>query len=188
MNTCISFVLQLLYNILLGPGLFLRFAFFFAQLVGLFGRVISMSLGRYLHSEQHKHRINARALSGIRTPDPNVRASEDNPWLGPRDDCDRQIKFSAFQILHQKKMKKKNIWGPLRKGTSQRIFRGNMCTSDRNQSFQTSFYFWNFTIIVIFILLKIFFRFGLVVCFYCSTIHLGNIADLGLLSWIFVSW
>jgi hypothetical protein len=46
------------------------------ELVGLLGRGISPSQGRYL---QHKHRINANihALSGIQTYDPSVRAVED---------------------------------------------------------------------------------------------------------------
>jgi hypothetical protein len=47
--------------------------------LGLLGRSISPSQGRYLHTEQHKHRINAHtnihALSGIRTHDPSVRAA-----------------------------------------------------------------------------------------------------------------
>jgi hypothetical protein len=42
---------------------------------------ISLSQGRYLHSEQHKHRINAHtdihALSGIRTHDPSFRAIDE---------------------------------------------------------------------------------------------------------------
>jgi hypothetical protein len=40
------------------------------QSVGLFGRGISPSQGHYLHTGQHKHRINANrhsASSGIRT-------------------------------------------------------------------------------------------------------------------------
>jgi hypothetical protein len=31
----------------------------YAQLVGLLGREMSLPQGRYLHTEQHKHRINA---------------------------------------------------------------------------------------------------------------------------------
>jgi hypothetical protein len=48
------------------------------QSVGLLGRGISPSQDRYLHSGQHKHRINAdiHALSGIRTQDPSVRERE----------------------------------------------------------------------------------------------------------------
>jgi hypothetical protein len=49
-------------------------------MVGLLRRVFSPSQGRYLHTEQQKHRINAHtdihALSGIRTHGPSVRASE----------------------------------------------------------------------------------------------------------------
>jgi hypothetical protein len=65
---------------MLGPGLFINFVIIFTQTLGLLGRVISPSQGRYLHTQQHKHRINAHtdiyALSGIRTHDPSVRASE----------------------------------------------------------------------------------------------------------------
>jgi hypothetical protein len=50
--------------------------------------VISPSQGRYLHTEQHKLRINAHrdchALIGIRTHDPSIRASEDSSCLRPR--------------------------------------------------------------------------------------------------------
>jgi hypothetical protein len=61
-------------------------AFSVSQSVGLLGRWISPSQGRYLHTEQHKHRINAdfHALSGIRTHDPSVRATEDGSCLIPR--------------------------------------------------------------------------------------------------------
>jgi hypothetical protein len=53
----------------------------YAQSVGVLGRGISPSQGRYLLAEQHKRRINAQntdihALSEIRTNDPSVRASE----------------------------------------------------------------------------------------------------------------
>jgi hypothetical protein len=60
--------------------------------VGLPGRGISPSQGRYLHTEQHKHRINAdiHALSEIRTHDPFVWAGEDGSCLRPRGYCGRQ--------------------------------------------------------------------------------------------------
>jgi hypothetical protein len=45
----------------------------YTQSVGLLGRGISPSQGRYLHTEQHKHR-DIHALSGIRAHDPSVRA------------------------------------------------------------------------------------------------------------------
>jgi hypothetical protein len=65
----------------------------YAQSVWILGRGISMSQGLYLHTEQHKHRINTHntdihALSGIRTHDPNVRASEDSSCFRPRGHCE----------------------------------------------------------------------------------------------------
>jgi hypothetical protein len=47
-----------LYRPLLGLGRFLSFLIY-TQAVGLLGWGISLSQGRYLHIEQHKHRINA---------------------------------------------------------------------------------------------------------------------------------
>jgi hypothetical protein len=90
---------------LVGPCPLLQFRNLFIQTVGLLGRVIRLSQGRYLHQEQHKHRINAhtdiKALSGIRTHDPSARASEDNSCLRPRGHCDR----------HRLLILKKNIAG-----------------------------------------------------------------------------
>jgi hypothetical protein len=67
---------------LLGPGLFFSSIFFFRHPVGLLGRVISPSQGRYLNTGQHKHRINAHtdilALSRIRIHDPRFRARQDS--------------------------------------------------------------------------------------------------------------
>jgi hypothetical protein len=45
--------------------------------VGLLGRGISPSQGRYLHTGQHRH----PCLGGIRTHVPSVRASEDSSYL-----------------------------------------------------------------------------------------------------------
>jgi hypothetical protein len=88
-----SFIHQWLYSPLLGPGLFC-FVLFSTQTVGLLGRVISPSQGRYVHTGQHKHRINAHAdihaLSGIQTHTPSVRASEDSSCVRPHGHCDRQ--------------------------------------------------------------------------------------------------
>jgi hypothetical protein len=71
-----------------GPRPLIQFRNHFSQTVGLLGRVISTSQGRYLHTGQHKHRIDAythtlniHVLSGIRTHDPSVRASEDSSSL-----------------------------------------------------------------------------------------------------------
>jgi hypothetical protein len=75
------------YGPLLGPGLFFSFVIFFTQSVGLLGRVISPSQGRYLLTGQHKRRINPHtdihALSWIWTHDPSVWASEDSSCLSP---------------------------------------------------------------------------------------------------------
>jgi hypothetical protein len=43
----------------LGPWHLIQFRDHFSQTVELLGRVISPSQGRYLNTEQHKHRINA---------------------------------------------------------------------------------------------------------------------------------
>jgi hypothetical protein len=58
------------------------------QSVGLLGREICPSQGRYLHTGQHKqnkriHTPNIHALSGIRTHDSSVRAGEDSSCLRP---------------------------------------------------------------------------------------------------------
>jgi hypothetical protein len=70
----------------------------YTQSVGLLGRGISPSQGRYLHTEQHKHRINAHntdihASSGIQTHDSSIRASEDSLCLRPRGHYDRVTIF-----------------------------------------------------------------------------------------------
>jgi hypothetical protein len=76
---------------LLGPGLFFSFVIFFF-LPRRDNSLISPSQGRYLHTGQHKHRINA--LSGIRTHDPSVRASEDSSSLRPR--CHRVRPYCVY--------------------------------------------------------------------------------------------
>jgi hypothetical protein len=78
-----------------GPWPLSQFRKLFTQTVGLLGRVISLSQGRYLYTGQHKHRINAHTdihtLNGIRTHDPSVRASEDSSCLRQHGHCDRQF-------------------------------------------------------------------------------------------------
>jgi hypothetical protein len=82
-----------LYSPLLSLGSF--FSFLIVHKVGRAPWTgISPPQGIYLHTEQHKHRINSHntdihALSGIRTHDPTVRASEDSSYLSPRGHCDR---------------------------------------------------------------------------------------------------
>jgi hypothetical protein len=101
----ISFIRQWLNSLLLGPGLFFSFVIFFIQSVGLLGRVISPSEGRYLHTGQHKHRINAHtdihALSGIHTHDPSVLASEDSSRLRSRGHYDRLFKDLSKRHLRE---------------------------------------------------------------------------------------
>jgi hypothetical protein len=91
-----SFTHQWLYSPLLGPSMFLNFVICCTQLIGLLGQVISPSQGRYLHTGQYKHRINAHinihVLSTIRTQDSSVQASEDSSCLTPRGHCDRPPK------------------------------------------------------------------------------------------------
>jgi hypothetical protein len=76
------------------PWSLIQFRNHFSETVGLLGRVINSSQGRYLNTGQHKHRNkhthtpNIHALSGIRTHDPSVRASEDSSCLRPRGYCD----------------------------------------------------------------------------------------------------
>jgi hypothetical protein len=64
-----SFIYQWLCTPCVGSRRLLQFRIFFTQTVGLLGRVISPSRGRYLHTGQHKQRINAytdiHALSEI---------------------------------------------------------------------------------------------------------------------------
>jgi hypothetical protein len=80
---------------IVGPWPLLEFRnfLFLSQMVGLFRRGIRPSQGRYLHTGQHKHRMNAHtdilALNGIWTHDPSVRACEDSSCLRQRSHCDR---------------------------------------------------------------------------------------------------
>jgi hypothetical protein len=75
----VSFFHQWLHSPLLGSPLFFSFVIFFTQTVGLHGRVISPSQGRYLHTEQHKQ--TSMSFSGIWIHYPRVRTSHDNSCL-----------------------------------------------------------------------------------------------------------
>jgi hypothetical protein len=63
---------------------------------------ILLSQGRYIHTEQHKHRINAHTdihvFSGIQTHDPSVRACEDSSCLRPRCYCGRQTERQIIYL------------------------------------------------------------------------------------------
>jgi hypothetical protein len=50
-----------------GPKPLIQFRNHFSQTVGLLGRVISLSQGRYLNTGPHKHRINAHAHARTHT-------------------------------------------------------------------------------------------------------------------------
>jgi hypothetical protein len=80
-----SFIHQWLYSPLLGPDLFFRFVIFFytnSRTPWTSDQLIARPLP---HTGQHKHRINAHidihGLSGIRTHDPSVLASEDSSYF-----------------------------------------------------------------------------------------------------------
>jgi hypothetical protein len=98
-----TFIHQWHYSPYLGPGLFFSLVIFFTHTVGLLGRVISPSQGRYLHAEQHKRIINAHtdihALSRILTHDPNVRESEECSCLRPRGHCDRLYNYIGIYLF-----------------------------------------------------------------------------------------
>jgi hypothetical protein len=72
--------------------------------VGPFGRGISPSKGRYLHTEQHKHRINAHtevhASNVIRTHDPSVQGGEDVSCLSSSV-ANHNTKFGMWKIIHK---------------------------------------------------------------------------------------
>jgi hypothetical protein len=79
-----------------GPRPLIQFRNHFSHAVGFLGRVISSSQGLYLNTGQHKqnksiHTPNIHSLSGIRTHDPSVRASEDSSCLRPRGYRDRRV-------------------------------------------------------------------------------------------------
>jgi Mn2+/Fe2+ NRAMP family transporter len=80
-----------------------QFCNLFYKAIGLLGGVISPSQGRYLYAAQHKHKIsphtNIHALSGIRTHDPSVRASEESSCLRTRGYCDRLLYTSHCNLF-----------------------------------------------------------------------------------------
>jgi hypothetical protein len=95
-----TFIYQRIYRSLLAPGLLFSFVIFLTQTVGLLGRGISQSQGLYLHTGQHKHRINTHtdihALNGIRNHDPSVRASKESSYLRSCGHCDRLSEYTSY--------------------------------------------------------------------------------------------
>jgi hypothetical protein len=105
------FIHQWLHSPLLCPGLFFSSVIFFIQSVGLLGRVINPSQGRYLHrttQAQNKRTQGIHALSRIRTHDPTARASEYSSCLRPRGHCDQQVHVIGVA-------KSTEYWGRIRK-------------------------------------------------------------------------
>jgi hypothetical protein len=86
------FVYQWLYSPFLDLGRFVS-VLIYTQSVGLVGRGISPSQGRYLHAEQHKQNkthTDIHASSGIRTHDPSLREGKDGSCVRPRGHCGRR--------------------------------------------------------------------------------------------------
>jgi hypothetical protein len=84
------FINQWLYSRLLGPGLFFSFVIFFTQTVGLLEWVSSPSQGHYLHTEHHKHRINAHrhpCLEWNSNPRSQRSSKRRQSCLRPRGQC-----------------------------------------------------------------------------------------------------
>jgi hypothetical protein len=84
-----------------GPWPLFKFLDLLIQSVGLLGWEISPSQGRYLHTEQHKHRINhtdIHASSGIRTHTPSVLAGEDSSCHRSRDHCEGRLRPNTLSI------------------------------------------------------------------------------------------
>jgi hypothetical protein len=121
-NVCVKrdhkyFIHQWLYSPLLGRGLFFSFVIFFTQSVELLGRVISPSQDHYLTHRitqtQNRHTQIFIPLSGIRTHDPSVRASEDSSCLKARGHRDRRSHIHAgTRNLHVNKNKHGHLGRP----------------------------------------------------------------------------
>jgi hypothetical protein len=97
LSVSLRFFFKWLFQPIQGPGLLFSSVIVLSQTAGLHGRVISPSQDRYLNTGQHKqnkriHTPNIHTLSGIRTDDPRVRATEDSSCLRPRGYRDR-LKF-----------------------------------------------------------------------------------------------
>jgi hypothetical protein len=88
-----------LYSNSLGPWPLFQFLDLFTQSVGLLGRGISSSQGRYLHTEQHKHWINADIYTSrwIRNHNPSVWAGKDCSCLGH---CDWHVYVCMYVCMY----------------------------------------------------------------------------------------
>jgi hypothetical protein len=85
------------------PWPLLQFRYLFYTDDGFLGRVSIPSKGRYIHTGEYKHRINAQtdihALSEIRTHDPSLPATEHSSYLRRRGHCDRRLKALTYTIF-----------------------------------------------------------------------------------------
>jgi hypothetical protein len=108
-NVFCSLLLSL-YSSLLGLGRVFSSVIFFTQSVGLLSRVISPSQGRYLHTGQHKYRINAHTdimpWVGFETTIPEFERAKTVhvlDHLRPRGHCDRHHFTIGPHILSRSK-------------------------------------------------------------------------------------
>jgi hypothetical protein len=105
-----QFFLQWLFQPIQGPGLF-----FSSVIIFTCGRT-PLSSDQFVARPLSKHRTtqtqnklihtpNIRVLSGIRTHDPSVRASDESSYLRPRGYCDRLINNYSFPKTKRLKTK-----------------------------------------------------------------------------------
>jgi hypothetical protein len=74
-----------------GLGRFFSFLIY-TQSVGLLGRVTSMSQGRYLYTEQRKHRLNAHRHPCLQwDSNPRCQRLSERRQFMPRSHCDREV-------------------------------------------------------------------------------------------------
>jgi hypothetical protein len=94
----ISFIYNWLYSPSLDPGLFFGFVIFFVQTVGLLGRAISPSQGRYLHTGQHKHRINTQTSMPWVGFEPTIATFEQAKTARPLWSAHQHLVINLFVI------------------------------------------------------------------------------------------
>jgi hypothetical protein len=89
--------------------------------VGLLGRGTSPSQGRYLHTEQHEHRINAHkhlCLKWDSNPGSQCLSGEDSLCLWPRGHRDRHASSTGLAKKQHTALQPKNIGQPWKLGIS----------------------------------------------------------------------
>jgi hypothetical protein len=100
-STITMLLLLWLYSPLLGFCHFFSASWSYTKSVGVLARGMNPSQGLYLHTGQHKHRINAHntdihVLSGILTHDSSVRESEESSYIRQRGRCDRHYNSKSW--------------------------------------------------------------------------------------------